>query len=168
MTRYKRRRKIIEPRLQLKFALMFFTTAGIALLVQAVMFSYMFDRAARSLENDGSALLSQLPVILRDCFLLTVVVLVPVTLVVGIQSTFRIVGPLYRFRVFLTSVMAGDQKDPCRIRAGDELHDFCDLLNRVTAPLREAADRDERTAAAGSAAQPEAALPHPAQAERAR
>jgi hypothetical protein len=156
MTRYKRRRKLIEPRIQMKFALTFFTTAGIAIFVQTTMIGFMIDRAARSLPSDGALLRSQLPQMLRDCFLLTALVLVPLTLVVGIRSTFRVIGPLHRFRLFLSGVLAGEQHAPCRIRAGDELHDFCDMLNRVTEPLRvpPEAGADVETA--------EPALPQPA------
>jgi len=147
----------------MKFALAFFTTAGIAIFGQTVLFGYLLGKAARSLEHDGSLLLNQLPVILRDGFVLTVVVLVPLTVFVGILSTFKIVGPLYRFRLFLKGVLAGEQHAPCRIRAGDELHDFCDLLNRVTEPTRTALAE-----AAHSDAVPGPALPHAAEAVSAR
>jgi hypothetical protein len=142
MTRYKRRRKLIEPRIQMKFALTFFTTAGIAIFVQTAMIGFMIDRAASTLPSEGALLRSQLPQMLRDGFLLTTVVLVPLTLVVGIRSTFRVIGPLHRFRLFLGGVLEGRQHAPCRIRAGDELHDFCDMLNRVTEPLRTPPEED--------------------------
>ena len=164
MSRYKRNRKFIEPRIQMKFALAFFTTAGIAIFGQTLLFGFLLDRTARSLENDGSLLRGQLPLILRDGFLLTAVVLVPLTVLVGIWSTFRVVGPLYRFRLFMNAVIAGEQHAPCRIRAGDELHDFCDLLNRVTEPRR--AELAEAAAAEESgAATPEPALPRASEAQ---
>jgi hypothetical protein len=63
--------------------------------------------------------------------------LVPLTLLVGITSTHKVVGPLYRFRVYLTQLAAGERPAPCRIRQNDELQDLCELLNRATQPLRE-------------------------------
>lgn len=54
----------------------------------------------------------------------------------GVASTHKIVGPLYRFRVYLTALARGESPEPCRIRKDDELQDLCELLNRATEPLR--------------------------------
>ena len=114
------------------------------------------------LPNDGSLLLSQFPSILSECLVLTSVLLLPLTLVVGIRSTFRIVGPMYRFRVFLNELVAGNQTEPCRIRSEDELHDFCDLLNRATESLRAAAE-PASTEGESEDSEPSGALPSDAQ-----
>jgi hypothetical protein len=152
MKRNLRRRKLIEPRIQLKFAAIFLTTAFVAVLSQVIMIGFMVGKAATALPRDGALLTSHLPEILRNCFLLTTVFLVPLTLVIGINSTHKIVGPLYRFRIYLNEIAAGKNPRPCKIRTGDELHDFCDLLNRATEPLRAAqaaASEAESAAQAG-------------------
>lgn len=132
----KRRKKLIEPRLQMRFSLIFLTSAALAALVQSIVFSYLLMRIADRLPNDGLALKSSLLEVLGASFLVTLSILVPLTLAVGIASTHRIVGPLCRFRVFLTALAKGERPPACRIRKGDELQDLCELLNLATEPLR--------------------------------
>jgi signal transduction histidine kinase len=83
-------------------------------------------------------------------------VLLPVTLLVAILVTHRWCGPLYRMQTYLREVVNGENPQDCRLRTGDELVEFCALLNRATRPARGAApmtaetadnDRPERTAA---------------------
>jgi hypothetical protein len=51
-----RKRKLIEPRIQWRFALTFLTTAALSALVQAVVLSYLLERVADGLPNDGTEL----------------------------------------------------------------------------------------------------------------
>ena len=67
---------------------------------------------------------------------LTLGVVVPLTLGVGILASFRIAGPLYRFEVHMKQVSHGEDPGPCRIRRGDMLQGFCDQLNALTEPMR--------------------------------
>jgi hypothetical protein len=69
-------------------------------------------------------------------FVISAAVLLPLTLSVGIVATFRIAGPLHRFETFLRAIANGEKPADCKIRRGDELQEFCTLLNDVTAPLR--------------------------------
>jgi len=132
----RRKKKLIEPRVQWRFVRTFLTTAGLAVLVQAPVVSYLTLRVADGLPNDGVELKSQLLEVLASSLLVTTLVLVPLTLGVGITSTHKIVGPMYRFRVYLTELVAGTATRPCRIRDDDELQDLCALLNRATESLR--------------------------------
>lgn len=134
----KRKRKLIEPRIQWRFALIFLTTSALAVLVQTMVLCYLMLGIADRLTNDGVELKSQLPDVLAASLFCTSVLLVPLTLAVGIKATHKVVGPLYRFRVYLGELAAGVKPQPCRIRKDDELQDFCELLNRVTEPLRRA------------------------------
>ena len=137
MTQNKRKRKFIEPRLQLKFVGLFLTTAVVGVAFQMVVLHFMLNRAATALPSDGGELLALIPRLMFDSFLITAGLLIPFTVLLGIRSTFTIVGPLYRFRVFLKQVGRRQQSEPCQIRKGDELQDLCALLNDVTEPLRE-------------------------------
>ena len=74
--------------------------------------------------------------ILLEVLAMSFAFLLPMMLCVGILSTFRIAGPVYRFEQYLKEVARGEVSDPCRIRDGDELWDLCDLINEATAPLR--------------------------------
>ncbi len=132
----RRKKKLIEPRIQQRFLLLFLSTTALALLVQALVVSYLLLRVADRLPNDGIALKAELLGLLASSLTFTLLLLTPLTLAVGIASTHKIVGPLYRFRVYLNQLAGGERPAPCRIRKDDELQDFCELLNRVTEPLR--------------------------------
>lgn len=134
--RYRRRKKLIEPRLQLKFALVFFATASIAVLVQAAMLVKTLVEMAAKMPNDGSRVMADLPMLLTFNLLVTFAILIPLALGIGVLGMFRIAGPIYRFRKFLNDVIAGEKPADIRLRKGDELLELCALLNEATAPLR--------------------------------
>ena len=56
----RRRKKLIEPRLQLRFSLIFLTSAALAALVQSITFSFLLMKIADRLPNDGLELKSRL------------------------------------------------------------------------------------------------------------
>jgi hypothetical protein len=132
----RRKRKLIEPRIQKRFVMIFLSTTALAMLVQALVVSYLLLRVADRLPNDGVELKASVLGTLASSLGFTLLLLTPLTLVVGIASTHKIVGPLYRFRLYLTQLADGERPQPCRIREDDELQDFCALLNRATEPLR--------------------------------
>ena len=131
-----RKKKLINPGLQLRLVAIFLCSAALAVQAEAILITYTLTRLAEDMPNDGSVLLSQLPEFVRTNLLMTFALLAPLTLGVGIVATFRVAGPLYRFQQFLQAIKEGRQVEPCTIRKGDELHEFCVLLNDVTAPLR--------------------------------
>ena len=147
-----RKRKLIEPRIQWKFAATYLQMAGIAAMVQSLVACYFLNRFAGELTHDGLAFRTELPVLLGKSFLVTFVLMTPMMLGVGIYSTFKIAGPIWRFRQYLTSLKSGEVYQPCTLRRSDELQDFCELLNDATAPLRvnepveETAEQLRRTA----------------------
>ena len=133
---YLRRRKLIEPRIQVRFFLFFLTISGLAVLVQTIVLNYLLHRLARELPGDGELLLANIPGSLGIAVAVTFALLAPLTFVLGVQTTFPIVGPLYRFRAYLTQIAAGERPGPCHIRKGDELQDLCRVLNRAVASLQ--------------------------------
>lgn len=138
--KYKRKKILIRPRLQLLYALVFTSTAALYVFLQTILFHWTLDRIAARVPTGSEAVLSQVMVAMRTNLLITFLILVPLTLWLGVYVTFRVAGPLYRFEQFLKSVNNGERPGPCRIRKTDELHDICALLNEVTAPLREPAE----------------------------
>jgi hypothetical protein len=137
MKRRLRTKKLIEPRLQLSFAILFAGLSGLGIIVQLLVLHSSMSKLAALLPNDRLLVMTQVPRLLSESLFLTFALLFPLTILVGILMTFRIVGPLYRFRVFLSEVIAGKRPADCVIRKGDELQDFCQMLNLATAPLRE-------------------------------
>ena len=133
----KRKRKLIEPKVQLHFSLVFLFVALTLVVLQTIVLQFLLSGVASSLPNDGVLLNEKLPGIVWGSFVATALLLTPITLSVGIYTTFKFVGPLHRFRSYLQQLKAGERPEPCRIRKGDQLRDFCELLNDATAPLRE-------------------------------
>jgi hypothetical protein len=139
-----RKKKIINPRLQLRLVAAFLCTAALAVPIEAIFLNHTFSQVVDRMPNDGIRLMAEMPRFMRTNLLLTFALLAPVTLGIGILATFRIAGPLYKLEQFLRSVRDGRQIEPCRIRKADELHEFCALLNEVTAPLRERAATERK------------------------
>jgi hypothetical protein len=149
MTQPTRKKKLIEPRLQIRFFALFLSLALVSILVQAIIQSYLLTRLASQVPNDGLQILDQAPALLSTSLLLSFVLVVPLSLAIGIYSTFPIFGPLYRVRTYLTDVLAGKVHGPCTMRDRDELKDLLVIVNEVSERIREAtppaaADGDDR------------------------
>ena len=142
-----RKKKLINPGLQLRLVAIFLCTAALAVQAEAILITYTLTKLAEQMPTDGSLLLAQLPEFVRTNLLLTFALLAPLTLGVGVVATFRVAGPLYRFQQFLKAVAERRQIEPCAIRKGDELQEMCVLLNEVTAPLRAQASTASRSLA---------------------
>jgi len=156
---FQRKKKLINPRLQLRLVAIFLCAAGLAVQVEAILVALTLSRLAGKLPNDGAELIEQLPEFVRTNLLLTFLLLAPLMIGVGIVATFKIAGPLHRFEQFLRAVRDGHQVQPCQIRKGDELQALCTLLNEVTAPLRERAASKSGTVHEHDVDHPRPALP---------
>lgn len=143
MSTFKRKTKLVKPRLQLKLVLTFVGITAFTLSVQLIFLASRLTKVSPVLPEDGALLMTLMPSILADTALLSYGILLPLTMAVGILVVFRVAGPIYRFEKFLDGVKHGTQTADCRIRDGDELQDFCTLLNEVTSPLR--GDTQEET-----------------------
>ncbi|MBI1382677.1 MAG: HAMP domain-containing protein [Planctomycetaceae bacterium] len=144
--RYKRRIKLIRPRLQLKLVTVFAGIAVLALLLQCLLFYRTMAAMALQLPNDGLIVMSEVNANLGQILMLSLVVLLPATFWIGILVTFRVAGPVYRLETYLKQVARGDRPEDCRLRQGDELMELCAAVNEATRPLRQPADDREHSA----------------------
>jgi hypothetical protein len=133
---YKRRKKLIKPGLQLRLSASFIGLAVLMLGLQFILLTSLLQNAANQLPNDSVLLLSLANETSSRLVLVSGLVFLPLTLLVGIVSTFRVAGPLYRFERFLTAVRDGEKPADFRLRSRDELHDLAALINEATRPLR--------------------------------
>jgi len=147
-----RKKKLIEPGIQLRFFALFLATVCVAALVQTIVLGYVLREVAARLPHDGEAVAERIPGALALGMGATLVLLAPVTLALGVRTTFPIVGPLYRIRQHLGLVVAGERPGPCRIRKGDELQELCALLNRALEPVQCAGSEPERPSDASRSA----------------
>lgn len=144
---YRRRIKLIKPRLQLKLIGVFVGLSALGFLLQSLHVGLRLSELAASVPEGGSYLMAVMPELPIEILLVSFGMLLPLTIAVGILVTFRIAGPVYRFESYLKSVLRGEEIGPCRIRKGDEFQELCELLNQVTAALREQQPRDPRRVA---------------------
>jgi hypothetical protein len=138
MAPFKRSKKLIQPRLQLRLTFTFLGVALLALLLQFLLFGATISALAAELPQDGPVLLDRIPQYTLLVFGISICVLLPMTLCVGVLVTFRIAGPLYRFEQHLKAIARGEDPGVCRIRREDELQDFCKTLNAALDKMRSA------------------------------
>jgi hypothetical protein len=136
MIQNKRRQKLIQPALQMRLILTFLGVALIGLVLQFILFAATVSALAEELPQDGPLLLERIPSYTLAVLGITVCVVLPLTITVGILTTFRIAGPLYRFDQHLKAVARGEDPGECRIRKGDQLQEFCATLNAALRAAR--------------------------------
>jgi hypothetical protein len=133
---YKRTRKLIQPKFQMKIAFACLGIAVMATLVLTVLLNQVVLDFADKGWIDSARVEQEWIGVLVTKLLIALAVLTPMTLALGVILMHRVAGPLYRFRQFVRAVAHGEHPNECRLRKNDELMDFCDLLNRFTAPVR--------------------------------
>lgn len=129
--KFKRRIKLIKPRLQVKLITAFTCVAGLALLLQYLLVAQRLSWTAARLPAGGQYLMEELPGILLGVLAVSFAVLFPLTFAIGVIVTFRVAGPVYRFEQYLTEVTQGKDPGVLRLRDGDELQGLCHLINEV-------------------------------------
>ena len=129
----RRRKKLILPSLQLKVTAVFLATS----LVMLTLMGLFLIRSLTANTGADSATLDEVLPVVAEAFVLAVVVAIPLTLFIGVLATFLFAGPIYRMQRFLEQTQAGEKPADCFLRFGDELQDFCKLLNETTETLRE-------------------------------
>jgi hypothetical protein len=133
---FRRRKKLIKPGLQLKATFVFLGTSCIGIIVQTIVLFSTLTKVASEVPNDSLYVMSVIPRMVTTSLLVTFALLVPLTLAVGILITFKIAGPIYRMEQFMKQIISGEKPGDCSLRDGDQLHDFCALLNQATASAR--------------------------------
>ncbi len=156
-----RLQKLVHPRLQLRLTLSFVGLAFLALAFQFVLFVSVMSETLERTPGAFADHFTEVAGAYQRVFLISLGVVLPLTALVGVMTTFRIVGPLFNITRFLKRTLAGEKPEDCRLRSGDEYQDLCELVNQVSAPLRRGAPVSSATedASAALAGQPAAALP---------
>ena len=122
--------------------------SGVGSVVSTSCAAWWFGRLAGELPTDGEVLLQRLPAGLAVVCLGSLFLTLPLFLLMARNATFRVFGPLHRFRAFLADVSEGTPTEPCKLREKDELKDLCELINRATEPARlQNAERERDRAA---------------------
>lgn len=134
---FQRRRKLIKPGLQLRLTLLFTGLSALSLALQFVLFQAQLADAALELPSDGERMLALSQGIVLRSLGWSLLACLPLTFLVGILSTFRFAGPVWRFETFLRAVRRGERPKDFKLRKGDQLVELGDLILDATRPLRE-------------------------------
>lgn len=147
-TRQPRRKKLVQPGLQLGLVGRFAGLAVLAMLLQFLLLTFQLTRGTAELGPDGGALAQQIPGLMLQVLGLTALIVVPVIVLVGITLTHRVVGPLARIESYLEGVKSGAETADLQLRETDDFGRVAALINEVTAAQRsEAEDVEARRAA---------------------
>ena len=142
--RFRRRKKIIDPGLQLRIGVIF-----LFVLVSTLVFfaARMSIAVAQYGERGAQELFANFGDVLRTELLISAALGAAITMAVAVAVTFRLAGPVYRMCQFLKGVNAGTETADCRLRKGDAFQDLCTLINEATQDrrARNAADVCEAT-----------------------
>ena len=109
---YRRRKKLIQARLQLRLTAIFLGVSVVGMVLQALLIGWRLSDLATGLPTGGSAVAEEVPGLVMGTLAVSLLVLLPVTLLVGVVSTFRIAGPLYRFEQHLKAITRGEEVGP--------------------------------------------------------
>ncbi|MEM9800205.1 MAG: hypothetical protein AAGA20_07765 [Planctomycetota bacterium] len=154
----RRKKKLIKPGLQLRLSGGFLGLVLLMLGLQFVLLTSIFQGTANELPNDGALLIGAANGAALRLVGVSALIFLPLTLLVGIVTTFRVAGPLHRFESFLSAVRDGDRPADFHLRDRDELKELAALINEATRPLRtEIVVRDLDDSAHTSASQRETA-----------
>jgi methyl-accepting chemotaxis protein len=138
-----RTKKLIERGLQLRLVCWFASVAVVGLTLQFILLTATMSNLAPDLSTNPAERYEQISSAIQRILALSIVVVLPVSIVVGILTTFRIAGPIFRIRGFLLQLKRGDCPRDIVLRRGDALQDVAQLLNDVTAPLRAWVDEEQ-------------------------
>ena len=89
-----RRKKLVDPGLQLRLVSSFAGIAVMAMLLQFVLLVFQLTRGVTGLGPHGAELAAAVPGLLLKVLALTVIVVVPLTFLVGVTLTHRFAGPV--------------------------------------------------------------------------
>lgn len=132
-SRFTRRVRLIRPSLQLRLIGAFGAICGLALITQALVLGALLSHVAATLPSDAQHLARSIPALVLTALGVSVALVLPALLLIGVRVTFRVAGPLYRMQRHLTAVARGERPEPCTIRRTDHLQDFCQTMNAALA-----------------------------------
>lgn len=132
----KRRQWVVNRPLQFRFvkALVLVLCAMALLSVLAVYAAVWVTVSSFELANN----LLIMSLLRSICWLifLELLIILPFVAWWGIRLSHRVAGPLYRIHAALTRMVNGQYDVTVKLRSGDELQEFTDVINALAASLR--------------------------------
>jgi len=137
MPRFKRKQYIIAKRFQLKYAgvilsLMFITAGCCAYIVYYTAMILLGEKLANVYPQGHLAAIMNL---VNFRILVSMLVVSPIVVCLGIYLSHKIAGPLFRIERVLDDMSKGDLSERIRLRKGDEMVSLANSVNRLTDSL---------------------------------
>lgn len=134
---YKRRKKLVRADVQFRVVLIALLVASLVLLVNFHLSLTAVGGVAAKWSNslEAGLALKELKSCILSRFVLSVGVLVPLAIGLGVVYSFKFAGPIYKFKKFFTELKTGPWNSRCALRKGDDLQDLCGAINAGLRPM---------------------------------
>jgi hypothetical protein len=134
----KNRRKnyVPLPALQIQLVLICLFFAACTGMLQALLIQRFVTELLQQLPEASALARADASVWVLSQFFLSLAIMFPVVLGLGILITFRFAGPLVNIEKHLRRVAAGEDPGPCRLRKGDQYQSIADAVNLAVTTLR--------------------------------
>ena len=141
---HKRRLKLVDPKLQIQLTMVFVGLSALGVVMQFILFQSTLSKLSYQLPNDGLLLMESVNSALPGILGVTLLAILPLTYLVGVLTTFRIAGPVYRMNMYLRDVAEHGYHGPCRLRKGDKLQELAAQLSKTVEHLSEPGSQQSR------------------------
>jgi hypothetical protein len=145
---FRRKKFVINKKLQFRFLLIILCYVGIfVLVIFASLFAPLILQLRHADVTSVEASEAALRILyLHDKFWLPVFFTLIAIALHSLHTTHKIAGPLYRFRLIFDAIKAGALPKPARLRASDYLHPELNVINGMLEALRERIGQMQRDA----------------------
>ena len=126
--RQRRRIKVVDGRLQYRMIAvnLFLVLAGLLVFAALTALYYLVI-----LQAGGAAARPELLLVVLPPLLLNDLAVMVLVIVVGIFTTHRIAGPIYRLESDIDRVLSGERGVRARLRRGDAFPDLAEKVNQL-------------------------------------
>lgn len=140
MATYKRSNFIIDPKFQYRFSFFICSLVLVGSMFYPLTIYDLYQRLIAALP--GSPQLEESRNVLIMWLSLSQLAMLGLVFVITIFVGHKIAGPMYKLKMYLNSMMAGEEYYKLNFRKGDNFHDVADSLNQFTEHLREQREQD--------------------------
>ena len=131
----RRRTRLIVPRFQLGLVAAFGAIAFLGLLLEVLLVAVQLGALEQRMPSGGAYVAEAVPRMIGSSLGLSLLLVLPALLVIGVRLTFRWAGPVYRIKKHCEAIARGEDPGPLRLRSGDELQDLADAVEAAVVRL---------------------------------
>lgn len=143
--KYRRKQYLVAKKFQLKYIglillLVFLTVAMCSYVIYYTMMLTMGDKLANVYPQGR---LMSIVNMVNFRILLSMLLMAPLIVIIGIFASHKIAGPIFRIEKFLGAMADGDFSSPVSLRRNDELISLANGINRVVDSVKATVKREK-------------------------